>query len=960
MMRSKRLLLTVALILMVGVAAAAEGQLLFSDDFSEAPVGGFPLGWRISGREGHLAVVEDPTAKSGRAVRILGDPTRATSMMMQLSTEDPIIIVEHEVRWVKNSGLNYYVVGRPKGNNLNWYIDGSGNLGYRYTEDDRIRTARVGTLEPGWNRVRLRADYERNEVYVYLNDLEDPALGPLPFRTPVDNWNVIELSFYDSGQREDLTESYYADVKVWSVGREQEPSEDAETATGPMEIEYHEVAQLPSEWWETKQARAFAARIAEGIKSGELILSLPLGQLSVPDGILPTRLSVLARVYAAQGGEELKEAFNRALKMLIDAQYPSGGWPTIYPRYAKWDLHGDMYAASTWDEIPHLLQAILSGESPYDRILDLDPALVGNTLDRIPAKGSIKRFLYRDYASRGADWWKSEEAVRIGDNLLSWQVPSGGWWEDIAMAVLPYSPERMTRSRSTGPSGDRATFDDHGTIDPMRYLAKLYDATQEPRFREAFERGLEFIVSAQYDSGGWPQSYPDPSGYNRYVTFNDNAMVNILSFIQEVVSGEAPYGFVSQQWRERLNAAFEKGIDFILQSQIEVDGRLTAWAQQYDPFSYEPRSARAFEPIAITGNEAVGVVEFLLSLPDPSPRIKLAVLSALEWFEGAQLPDGRWARFYEIGTGRPIFAGRDGIVRYDVSEIELERQLNYAWHGTWPKSLLATAQDRGYMEAFYEDLPEYPGFRIKFHSLRNQARVSGHIPINISILHPNKQSGVQQVTVAVDDQVIYSAERMPEHDEIVLNTELLDDGTHTLTVSAVHGELGSRTQSLGIVVNNVWRMIQELQPPMDSWFGYLDFLQSAERSDGWGYETDDEERFFGDPHRLVRTTDAEEYVIWETPRLRNVDLTAYVDGDVGVDDGLILAVSSDGREWRELHYQARYEEAPDCWRQVKIEVDLDEADGANWFRLTLTEDAAKESVQIGRLILSGLHPVEAK
>ena len=560
MMRSKRFLLTVTLILTIGMVAGAQERLLFSDDFSEAPLGGFPPGWRVSGREGYLAVVEDPTAKSGRAVRILGDPTRSTSMMVQLSTEDPILIVEHDVRWVKNSGLNYYIVGLPRGNNINWYVDAGGNLGYRYTEDNRIKTARVGTLQPGWNTVRVQADYERNEVFVYLNDLENPALGPLPFRTPVDNWEVIQLSFYDSGQREELTESYYADIKVWSVAR-QEPTEDAETDTtdtGPMEIEYHEVGQLPAEWWTTKQARAFASRIVEDIKAGELILGLPLGQLSVPDGILPTRLGVLAHVYAAQGGEELKAAFNRALEMLIEAQYPSGGWPTIYPRYAKWDLHGDMYVDSTWDEIPSLLKAILSGEPPYDLIFDLEPSLVENALNRIPPKETIKRFVYRDYASRGPDWWKSEEAVRIGDNLISWQVPHGGWWEDIAMAVLPFMPERMTRSRSTGPSGDRATFDDHGTIDPMRYLAKLYEATQEPRFREAFERGLEFVLAAQYDSGGWPQSYPEPSGYSRYVTFNDNAMVNILSFIQEIISGEAPYGFVSEQWRQRLDAAFKK------------------------------------------------------------------------------------------------------------------------------------------------------------------------------------------------------------------------------------------------------------------------------------------------------------------------------------------------------------------------------------------------------------------
>ena len=48
-----------------------------------------------------------------------------------------------------------------------------------------------------------------------------------------------------------------------------------------------------------------------------------------------------------------------------------------------------------------------------------------------------------------------------------------------------------------------------------------------------------------------------------------------------------------------------------------------------------------------------------------------------------------WARFYEIGTNRPIFSGRDGIVRYRLAEIELERRTGYAWYGTYATALVA-------------------------------------------------------------------------------------------------------------------------------------------------------------------------------------------------------------------------------------------------------------------------------
>ena len=48
-----------------------------------------------------------------------------------------------------------------------------------------------------------------------------------------------------------------------------------------------------------------------------------------------------------------------------------------------------------------------------------------------------------------------------------------------------------------------------------------------------------------------------------------------------------------------------------------------------------------------------------------------------------------WARFYEIGTNRPIFSGRDSVVRYQLSEIEYERRNGYRWYVDRPAKLLA-------------------------------------------------------------------------------------------------------------------------------------------------------------------------------------------------------------------------------------------------------------------------------
>jgi PelA/Pel-15E family pectate lyase len=47
-----------------------------------------------------------------------------------------------------------------------------------------------------------------------------------------------------------------------------------------------------------------------------------------------------------------------------------------------------------------------------------------------------------------------------------------------------------------------------------------------------------------------------------------------------------------------------------------------------------------------------------------------------------------WARFYDIATNRPMFVGRDGIVRQKLADIEYERRTGYAYLGPFAAELL--------------------------------------------------------------------------------------------------------------------------------------------------------------------------------------------------------------------------------------------------------------------------------
>ncbi len=135
---------------------------------------------------------------------------------------------------------------------------------------------------------------------------------------------------------------------------------------------------------------------------------------------------------------------------------------------------------------------------------------------------------------------------------------------------------------------------------------------------------------------------------------------------------------------------------------------------QHDEIDFRPRPARTFELASLSGSESVGIVRLLMSLDRPSTDVIAAVEAAVAWFESARLdgirvvqqddarsPSGKnkvvikdpaapplWARFYEIETNRPLFADRDGVARYELSEIGYERRNGYAWYGSWPQRLL--------------------------------------------------------------------------------------------------------------------------------------------------------------------------------------------------------------------------------------------------------------------------------
>lgn len=305
------------------------------------------------------------------------------------------------------------------------------------------------------------------------------------------------------------------------------------------------------------------------------------------------------------------------------------------------------------------------------------------------------------------------EAARIARTVLLYQRSNGGWPKNQDM--IRRLTDRAAAALRSQKNRTDTTFDNGATYTQARFLARVYNATKDRRCRDAFLRAVDFMLKAQYANGGWPQFYPLRGGYSDHITFNDNAMIGVITALREVAEKPRTYSFVDEDRREKAAAAVRKGIECILKCRIVVNGRRTAWCAQHDQRTLAPRKARSYELASISGCESVGVVRFLMSIDKPSPEIVEAVQGAVAWFDRAKLtgirqvtkPDKSrprgfdkvvvkdstappmWARFYRIGTNKPIFCSRDGVPKDTLAEISYERRTGYSWLGYYPANLLA-------------------------------------------------------------------------------------------------------------------------------------------------------------------------------------------------------------------------------------------------------------------------------
>ena len=483
---------------------------------------------------------------------------------------------------------------------------------------------------------------------------------------------------------------------------------------------------------------------------------------------------------AAVGPEEVRKALKQAVEFFRTQVSTSGGY---HFRYASDLSYGRSEAAEGPSQV-----TVQTGGTPR-----------------------VGMAYLRAYEATG-DPGYLEAAQETALLLVRGQHCSGGWDYIIELdpekrRSYPYRvdgncAERPDSAPKKRPSGPRAasTLDDNVTQGALRLLMRVDRELgfQDPKIHEASLYALDQLARAQYPNGAWPQRFrvlsdpglpatrsagypgswsrewPGPD-YRHHYTLNDNAILDVIDTFLEAAR---IYG------EPRYRAVAEKGGDFLLLAQMPDPQ--PAWAQQYDGRMH-PAWGRIFEPPSVTGSESQSVLQMLLVLYRETGRKKYLepIPRAVEYLRKSNLPsDGPWreeggrcgpdalclARFYELGTNRPLFVTKGSRVRMEKGTSRLldGYELSYSpesvitHYGLWTDGSRLEKTEQEYRSLLSQD-PSAIGRPERLHGLSpwrgetsfpSGPELSGRVRNLVQSLDP-RGAWVQEGSVGKADPIIF-------------------------------------------------------------------------------------------------------------------------------------------------------------------------------------------------------------
>ena len=248
-----------------------------------------------------------------------------------------------------------------------------------------------------------------------------------------------------------------------------------------------------------------------------------------------------------------------------------------------------------------------------------------------------------------------EAAKEAAYALIRGQNKHGGWDHTINFADL---------------SNETVSFDDDQTQTAVSFLMALDQEIDDPKLDEAVKKSLDMMIMTQLDNGGWPHKWPEQGNYHDYATFNDEGINDCLRVMMEA------YQYYGDN--EAVEKSLRKAARFMMISQLPPPQ--PGWAQQYNEF-LQPAWARTFEPASVCPSVTIKNIHSLvdLYLVLGNGTLLEPIPDALRWLNDIRLENGKWARFVEIGTNKPLYYDRGRIRVEGVDELHVERRTGYGY-----------------------------------------------------------------------------------------------------------------------------------------------------------------------------------------------------------------------------------------------------------------------------------------
>lgn len=224
----------------------------------------------------------------------------------------------------------------------------------------------------------------------------------------------------------------------------------------------------------------------------------------------------------------------------------------------------------------------------------------------------------------------------VADLIVALQNEDGGF------QVLPDNYEMSQKETGLGSMKDVSSVYNGATTSELKYLAKYITANkpEDSKYQDAFVKGIKYLLTTQRDNGGWSMNPGSGSGFNANIEVGNKAMTEVLTLLSDIaILNNQDYVFARKAMNvDEIKSAVEKGNDFIVKSQISNNNKKSGWATQYDK-SGNVTMGHTYERESVSSYTTKDVVDYLMTIHNPSQDIKDAVESAYSWLKDVKIAD---------------------------------------------------------------------------------------------------------------------------------------------------------------------------------------------------------------------------------------------------------------------------------------------------------------------------------